>query len=277
MVHLGVPIDNTTILLVDQNHQLVPIGCLGEIIIAGNSVSNGYINKQQETKENFVNLYYPNLFNKPKLFYKTGDIGRISHDGFLTYLGRKNAQVKIRGYRIELNEISQVIKPHPLVKDVVSITLTQKNNNYNQILVSFIVPNAKLGNDTTFLESIMVHAKLYLPEYMIPNVMIVTYNIPLNTNGKVDNFKLKSLYYNHINNNKNLNKQISNTEPIIQEIWLQSLKINNPAIDINFFNLGGSSLLITDIVAMINSKLNTQLTIRQFINNPTIQGGFYAT
>lgn len=270
-IHLGKPIDNTTVLLVDQNQKLLPVGCIGEIIISGESISKGYVNKPEETEKRFVELYYPNLFNRPERFYKTGDIGRISQDGYLIYLGRRDDQVKIRGYRIELNEITAAINRHTSVKDGVVIPLTQDDNNANQILVSFIVHKDHSVNYHSLSEQLKEYIKGYLPEYMVPDAFILISHVPLNVNGKVDKFKLKALYRASQNSQPISIKPLSKTEIMLQKIWSQSLNIKNPNIEANFFNLGGHSLLIAEVVAMINSQLNTQLTIRQFVNNPTIR------
>ena len=112
-IHIGGPIDNTRVHIVDAHGQEVPVGAAGEIVIAGEGVALGYLNRPELTEDRFI----PDDFSKNhpeqnqpaqidgRRAYRTGDSGRWHHDGTLEHLGRLDHQVKVRGYRIELGEI----------------------------------------------------------------------------------------------------------------------------------------------------------------------------
>ncbi len=100
-VPIGLPIDNTQVLLLDTHKNLVPQGVVGEIYLSGACLANGYINDQELTNEKFLE----NPFSNQSKIYRTGDLGRLNSKGELEYHGRIDSQIKLRGYRIELNDI----------------------------------------------------------------------------------------------------------------------------------------------------------------------------
>ncbi|HEY4961300.1 MAG TPA: amino acid adenylation domain-containing protein, partial [Terriglobales bacterium] len=102
-VVLGRPLANTQIYILDKNLQPVPAGVPGEIHIAGDGVTCGYLNLPELTAEKF--LLDPFSHKPNPRMYKTGDMGRFLPDGRIEFLGRIDNQVKIRGFRIELSEI----------------------------------------------------------------------------------------------------------------------------------------------------------------------------
>ena len=109
---LGRPLANTQIYILDKNLQPVPAGVPGEIHIAGDGVTCGYLNLPELTAEKFI---LDPFSRKPNArMYKTGDMGSFLPDGRIEFLGRVDNQVKIRGFRIELGEIETVLARHPV-------------------------------------------------------------------------------------------------------------------------------------------------------------------
>ncbi|MFM7859189.1 MAG: hypothetical protein ACKO96_46525, partial [Flammeovirgaceae bacterium] len=102
---MGKPFDNTQLLILDRWSDLVPLGCVGEICIAGDGLARGYLNNTALTTEKFV----AHPFEPGKRMYRTGDFGKYLPDGNLIFIGRKDHQIKIAGHRIELREIEAVI------------------------------------------------------------------------------------------------------------------------------------------------------------------------
>ncbi|MEO1530421.1 MAG: amino acid adenylation domain-containing protein, partial [Planctomycetota bacterium] len=108
-IPIGRPIDNAEVLIVDEAFNVLPSGVAGQLVIGGNGLADGYLNRPDETKRAFVNL-------AGQRFYLTGDRARKRGDGSIEFLGRFDHQVKVRGFRIELEEIDRALERFPTVK-----------------------------------------------------------------------------------------------------------------------------------------------------------------
>jgi amino acid adenylation domain-containing protein len=160
---IGRPVANTQIYLLSEFFQIVPIGVVGEVYIAGDGVARGYLHQEELTAQKFINNPFAN-----NQLYKTGDLARYRHDGSLEFIGRIDEQVKIRGFRIELGEIETVLKQHPMVEN--AIALTNKNR-----LIAYIVPHLQVEQQLQ-LEQVKQWESLYNRTYSQP-VAESTFNI----------------------------------------------------------------------------------------------------
>lgn len=115
IIPIGKPTANTAIYLLDSELNLVSVGNVGEIYVAGHGVTRGYLNNPSLTHEKFID----NPFRPSEQMYRTGDLGRWLPDGNLEFLGRTDDQVKISGHRIELSEIEHALRQHPYIQEVV--------------------------------------------------------------------------------------------------------------------------------------------------------------
>ncbi|MFF8974895.1 amino acid adenylation domain-containing protein [Streptomyces sp. NPDC014995] len=114
---VGVPADNVTCYIVDENMQPVDIGESGELFIGGVQVARGYIGLPEVTAERF--LISP--FNPTERLYRTGDLCQWNPDGTIQFTGRTDNQVKLRGYRVELEEVASRIEEHTWVRRAAAI------------------------------------------------------------------------------------------------------------------------------------------------------------
>ena len=121
---IGRPIANTTIRILDEHRQLVPIGMAGELWIGGNGVCRGYLDRPDLTAERFVD----DPWATGQRMYRTGDLARYRPDGQIEFLGRLDHQVKINGYRIELGEIEAALARHPAVRQAVVVARPPAHN-----------------------------------------------------------------------------------------------------------------------------------------------------
>ena len=110
---IGKPISNTRVYILDNNLNIVPIGVIGNIYIAGEGVARGYLNKEKLTNKKFI----INPFNDNERMYDTGDIGYWNSDGEIIFHGRNDCQIKIRGFRVEKEEIEIVFKQFEKIKE----------------------------------------------------------------------------------------------------------------------------------------------------------------
>ncbi|MFJ8579610.1 amino acid adenylation domain-containing protein [Micromonospora sp. NPDC093277] len=178
LVPLGVPIVNTTMYVLTDRLEPVPVGVPGEVYIGGVGVARGYLGRPDLTAERFV----PDPYGAPgSRLYRSGDLARWLPDGTLEFLGRIDNQVKIRGYRVELGEIQARLAAHPHVRD--AVVLARESGQGDKRLVAYLVLTAGHRPDPTALRT---HLAADLPDYMIPAAFVAIDHIPLTTNGKVD-------------------------------------------------------------------------------------------
>lgn len=258
-IPIGLPIDNTSIYIINPENQLCDTDVPGELVVSGTCLSEGYVNSENDVGR-FV--YIPEISSER--FYKTGDIVFLDKNGDINFVGRKDHQIKIRGYRIELEEIeSQIMRLDFIEKCVV--TTIEKNNTLQ--VVCFLKTYLKINSE-------YIREKLFniLPSYMVPSTYVYVDEFPMTLNGKIDKFKLVELY----NENYKLD-EISTTinktpetyeESVLLEIW-NSVFGNISSIETNFYNIGGDSIHAMQIISKLNSY-GYETTISNIYQFPTI-------
>ncbi|MBQ6587180.1 MAG: amino acid adenylation domain-containing protein [Butyrivibrio sp.] len=175
---LGKIAPNFKYVILDENDNESQIG---ELCIMGTQLALGYYNDEERTNKSFVrNPLQKNYYER---MYRTGDLVELVSDN-LYFRGRVDNQIKHMGYRIELEEIeSSLIKLEGVKQCAVIHTLSK--NQFSK-LVAYVATNEGLTE-----ENIKRHLKDYLPQYMIPNQVIIVDELPKNANGKVDRQILK--------------------------------------------------------------------------------------
>jgi amino acid adenylation domain-containing protein len=138
-VSIGRPIDNTQIYIVAPNLQPMPIGVPGELLIGGDGLARGYLDRPELTTEKFI----IDPFSKKvgARLYRTGDLARYLPDGTIECLGRIDHQVKVRGFRIELGEIETMLGQHPEVRE--NVVVAREDQPGHKRLVGYVVCNGQ--------------------------------------------------------------------------------------------------------------------------------------
>ncbi len=232
---IGKPITNRgAYILSDMN--LCGIGVPGELCITGDGVSKGYLNKEELTKEKFIN----NPFGKG-IMYRTGDLARWLDDGNIEYLGRIDEQVKIRGFRIELQEIEGAIRKNKEIKDVTVIAREDKSGD--KAIFAYFVANSKI--DIGDLRKTLADE---LPEYMIPANIIQLDQIPVNRNGKVNKEELPLLSKQRL---REYVMPANEKEEKLCNAFSKILNIEKVGIQDSFLELGGDSIKAIRIVSQM--------------------------
>lgn len=176
---IGIPMTNKDILVLNDKNELVSGGEAGELCVRGTALSMGYYNNPEKTQEVFVqnplNSYYP------ELIYRTGDLVRYNEYGEMIYLSRKDYQVKHMGRRIELGEIETAVSSLDQISLCCCLYDVVRQN-----IVLFI--EGELGKD-----EIISGISHMVPEYMLPNRVVLLKEMPINANGKIDRVALKKL------------------------------------------------------------------------------------
>ncbi|MGG8495336.1 amino acid adenylation domain-containing protein [Tenacibaculum sp. TC6] len=260
-IPIGYPIDNTTVYILDNDMQPVPIGITGEIYLGGLGVSKGYLNNEEETRKRFITL----PFSGNEYLYKSGDLGRWQDDGRITFFGRKDHQVKIRGHRIELDGVVSLLQKHPLTLEVEVLALNLQGSD--KTLVGYYTSE----NDVNLENELRDYLRKELPSYMVPTYLVHLEQMPLNKNGKIDR-KLLPLPNAQISESEEYIEPSTETEKqlisIIREILNLTEKISVKA---NFFELGGHSLKAILLANKIEENLNASVSYNTIFSVGTIE------
>nr|AIW82283.1 PuwF [Cylindrospermum alatosporum CCALA 988] len=258
---IGRPIANTQLYILDKFLQPVPIGVGGELYIGGAGVARGYFNRPELTQEKFI----PNPFSKNReaRLYKTGDLARYLPDGNIEYLGRIDNQVKLRGFRIELGEIENALAQHPQVRE--TAVLLREDIPGDKRLIAYFVADTEAPTSSDLRD----YLKKRLPDYMIPAGFVELETFPLTNNGKVDRRALPAPDL-ETSNSSNLVSPRTPTEEIIANIIAEVLRVKNLSIYDNFFEIGGNSLLATQVITRLRETFQIELPLRYLFESPTV-------
>jgi amino acid adenylation domain-containing protein len=249
VISIGNPIDNTQYYVTDKFNNLVPVGVVGELCIAGDGLARGYHNQPELTAEKFIN--HP-FIDTPSRLYRTGDQVRYLADGKIEFLGRIDHQVKIRGYRIELGEIENAIIQYPGIEQVV--VLTQQKENNGPFLVAYITVKEKVRRPEH--QVLRTYLKLHIPDYMVPAFFVFLDKFPLNSSGKLDRKALPQP--DTITYAKSFHPPRTKHEKSVVAIFKQVLNVEKISLDDNFFELGGHSLLAVKVINHLREQLQDE-------------------
>ena len=278
LVTIGKPILNTSVFILDEFLNVLPMGVAGEIYIGGEGLALGYFNRLDLTNERFI--FHPKLQVK---LYRTGDVGRFLDNGELVCMGRNDGQVKWRGFRIELGEIENQIMKSGFVYECAVVIKEVKLGD--QRLLSFISLKDGKNNSNGVEDKLKKFLRENLPHYMIPQSIIILDSLPKTQNGKIDK---KSLSFS---DNQNINKdvQLENSHIVHQNdlvireqhaqddlrnkidlIWMRLLNLTTIDDSCNFFDAGGNSLLAVELISEISQLLNQDLQLKMLLNYPVL-------
>ena len=239
--HIGRPIANTRIYILDSNQKPVPAGIAGELYIGGAGVSRGYLNRAELTAQRF--LVDPFARERGARIYKTGDVGRWLPDGKIEFLGRNDEQIKLRGYRVELGEIETALATHAGVRE--AVVVTQGVKGLERRLVGYYTLDE--GAEPPTAVQLRAHLSARLPDYMIPAACIAIKRMPLTPNGKLDRKELPAAEEKAYAK-QNYEEPQGDIEKKLARIWAELLQLERVGRRDNFFMLGGHSLLVVTLV-----------------------------
>ena len=265
-VPIGRPIQNTQVYVLDQNLEPVPVGVTGELYIAGAGVTAGYLGQAEKTSERF--LKNPFVTDPEAKMYRTGDRARYLEDGNIEFLGRGDDQVKIRGFRIELGEIESALARHASIKQ--AVVIAREDEQGDKRLLAYVVKHreATAAGDVSG-EDLRTYLKQQVPDYMVPQAVVIVPKIPLNANGKIDR---QTLPEPEQAQQKTYVAPRTATERTIAEIWAEVLRREKDmiGIDDNFFDLGGHSLMATQVISRVRERFAADVPVRAMFDQPTI-------
>ena len=231
---VGVPVQNTAVYLLDEEHRRVPVGAVAELYLSGYQLSSGYLNNPKEDAEAFFDNPFCRAEGYERI-YATGDFFRLLPDGTLGIIGRRDGQVKIRGNRVELTEVESCIRSMESIDDVTVQPIDRDDRSKE--LCAYIVTSS--ASEMT-AEKVRAFVSERKPDYMVPSFVVFLGSIPLNINGKVDRRALpipdeSQLIREYVEPRNDMEKSLC-------EAFSVALGIDRIGIDDDFIRLGGDSL-----------------------------------
>ncbi len=255
-IPIGKPVANTQLYILDETLNLLPIGVIGELYIAGKQVADGYLNRERLTKERFVKDVFSS--DPSATMYKTGDLARYRTDGVIEYHGRIDNQIKIRGLRIELGEIEKTIEKHSNISQAI-VKVDQQEN----LIAYYTGKKVEEGEIINLL-------KQRLPIHMIPSLFMHLENFEFLSSGKVDRKKLPEHSIKEIRSEKTYLAPRNEIEEMILDIWKEVLQLNEIGVDENFIQIGGNSLSAISITSRLKKTLALEISITDVFNYATV-------
>ncbi len=254
---IGRPIANTQIYILDNKYNPMPVGCVGELCIAGDGVGKGYLNNPQLTEEKFV----INPFGKGRM-YKTGDLARWQEDGNIKYIGRNDFQVKIRGLRIEPGEIENAMDNYQGVEQVI---VTERKDEFGRQYICAYYVGEEI--DMKVLKKELIKK---LPQYMIPHYLIRLDKFPITSSGKIDRSKFPDPDF--CTPSSGIKSAIPSTENerSLAKVLEEVLNIPRVGVSDNFFDIGGDSLKAIEYVSKLN-KAGLTVSLQNIFDYPSIK------
>ncbi|MEX3777270.1 amino acid adenylation domain-containing protein [Pseudomonas sp. MYb118] len=263
---IGQPLGGRSIYLLDTGGQPVPVGVVGELVIAGDLLARGYFQRPELTAERFM----PDPFGSPGgRLYRTGDLARYRADGVIEYVGRLDHQVKIRGFRIELGEIESCLLQSPHVREALVVA---REGSAGLQLVGYVVPREAALDEQQqrqLRDTLKAELKASLPGYMVPAYLMVLPAMPVSPNGKLDR---KALPLPDLSQAQR--PFIAPQTPLEQglaQLWQEALQVERVSLDDNFFELGGHSILAIQFISALHARLGIKLALQQMLAHPTIE------
>ncbi|HBP88789.1 MAG TPA: amino acid adenylation domain-containing protein [Nitrospirales bacterium] len=253
----------TKVYVLDSTGTPVPVHQKGELYVEASERVRGYFHQPALTAEKFV----PDPFrSRPGTrLYRTGDLATHLPNANFQVVGRKDQQVKVRGFRVELGEIEASLGRHPCVHNVA--VLSRKDSQGDNRLIAYILPASNGHPEVSHLRT---YLRTQLPEYMIPAVFMFLEVLPLTPNGKVDKRALP--VPEGINHSQRTTYVAPRNvlEELLVKVWQEVITVEKIGIHDHFFDIGGQSLLATQVIARLRQALDLDIPLRIIFEHPTV-------
>ncbi|GGS65680.1 non-ribosomal peptide synthetase [Streptomyces badius] len=259
-VLVGRPLANTSLYVTDAQLNPLPVGMYGELVIGGAGVARGYVGRPDLTSERFP--LRPALHPDGPV-YRTGDLARLLPDGTVELSGRLDNQIKLRGHRIELEDIEQAVNSVP---GVAQCAVVLQGEEPQRVLVAHYVPRSGAVLDETTLRSAV--ARL-LPTAMMPSLFAPITRLPTTTSGKVDR---RALPVVRLNRPDAVPAQPEHElEERLLEIWRRVLGVDGLRVTDDFFQSGGSSLLVVRLLSEVRAHVHPEAGVVELFEHPSVR------
>jgi acyl carrier protein len=257
VVPIGTPLPNVRVSVVDAEGVPCPVGAVGELLVGGPTLADGYLGLPDATAAAFpADLPWSEPGTR---WYRTGDRARWRADGALECLGRIDSQVKLRGFRIEPEEIESALRALPGVADAAACVVGEAARAR---LTGFVVADGAVEP-----AALLAGLAERLPAHLVPAGVVVLPGLPHTVSGKVDRRALAALA---AGTDAGGRAPRNAAEALMAEIWQRALGLDRVAVDANFFELGGHSLAAMQVLSLLHTRTGVELGVRALFEAPTI-------
>jgi amino acid adenylation domain-containing protein len=274
---IGSPIAHTTAYILDDS--LLPVANCeeGELVTGGDGVALGYLNQPEATSEKFVLDPFAGV--PDARMYRTGDRVRRCADGAIEFLGRMDRQVKIAGHRVEVAAVESAIAASPLVSETAVSVLTPVSGEKQ--LAACVRLHDSVGEAEKQLREWI---ETRLGRASVPQHWLFLEKLPINVNGKIDRSAVQAVcdsqFISHAGNSECPEaadvvaaEKCDPSECVgrLRQLWSQLLRRDSVGDDENFFDLGGTSLLLIEMHARLRSQFSGTPSLVEMFDFPTIR------
>ena len=256
---IGVTLPNSYAFLADPRGRLVPQGAVGEVLLGGDGLSSGYLGDPERTAEAFVDA--PDYVRSCRRVYRTGDLAVWTEEGELRFMGRRDNQVKVRGHRIELSEVEAVAREVAGVRDAAALAVRHDDDTR-------IVCYVESAEDVA--APLAAHLAGRLPQYAQPARTVVERELPLLPNGKLDRRALAARPVDWTGTAGAPPAVLTPGQTAVAAVWTEVLGITGMAAELDFFSVGGHSLLANILAARLSRDCGVEVRVADVYEHRTL-------
>ena len=239
--------------IMDETGNLLPVGEIGEIVIRGPNVTDGYENNPKANQSSFTDGWF-----------HTGDQGRFDTDGYLSITGRIKEIINRGGEKIAPKEVDEILIQHPAIAQAIAFAMPHPT------LGEDVAAAVVLNNNASATESeIREFVAARLTDFKVPSQVLIVDEIPKGPTGKLQRIGLAEKLALQLKNNFVAPK--NSVEKELAEIWKDLLKVDQVGVRDNFYALGGDSLATAAMVSIIEQRFKTSISLDNFLRSPTIE------
>jgi acyl-CoA synthetase (AMP-forming)/AMP-acid ligase II/acetyltransferase-like isoleucine patch superfamily enzyme/acyl carrier protein len=239
--------------IMDDAGSLLPVGEIGEIVIRGPNVTDGYENNPKANQSSFTNGWF-----------RTGDQGRFDTEGYLFITGRIKEIINRGGEKIAPKEVDEILIKHPAIAQAIAFAMPHPT------LGEDVAAAVVLNNSASATESeIREFAAARLADFKVPSQVLIVDEIPKGPTGKLQRIGLADKLALKLKENFLAPK--NSVEKELAEIWMDLLKTDQVGVRDNFFAIGGDSLAAATMMIEIENRFKSEIPVDSFLRSPTIE------